>query len=336
MVNRYQIEAATIASGITDDAPITLELRRGDRLIRQASDEGEFGVLTDNNTIWEEIKNGLKFIFAPIQKPQGITNFAFFALFVYFLAIIRKVLFFIPIPIRAPFLRGWRFEVVRRIALNKKTAVPGLRPDLVFKYFLKGLVLMFMRYIYFIPLIIVAFLSGMKMLNLIKEVAFYLWDVYQGADSMGIGKFIAVKVIPQAGVEIVIQLVLLGFYVVFVWPIYRIIMIQYALNLTNGFGFLDIQVIKKSIKIFREHASKVYGIYGFVVALDVFVSWFATIVTLFTFGLFWLIAPIYYLILRYWIKGFAYGILGRRLIEAGALEPKDDHQQLNLIDSSID
>ena len=186
------------------------------------------------------------------------------------------------------------------------------------------------------PLIIVAFLSGIKMLNLIKEVAFYLWDVFQGVDSMGLGKFIAIKVIPQAGVEIVIQLVLLGFYVVFVWPVYRIIMIQYALKLTNGFGFLDIQVIKKSIKIFREHASKVYGIYGFVVALDVFVSWFATIVTLFTFGLFWLIAPIYYLLLRYWVKGFAYGVLGRKLIEAGALDPKNDHQQLNLIDSSID
>lgn len=337
MDKRYSIEAEAIDPSLTTNEQISIVLKKADRVERKALDSTEdtFGIPTEEYSIWSKIKWGINFIFAPLRKPQGMTNFGLFLVFVYVLALIRKILFFLPLPIREPFLRGWRLEVVRKVALNEKNLVPGLRPDLLIKYFIKGLVLMVMRYLYFIPLVVIAFLSGLKIIKLVKEIGFYLWDVWQDTNSMGIGEFLGVKVLPQAGVEILIQLVVLGFYMVFVWPIYRIIMIQYALRLTNGFGFLNPQVIRRSIKIFRKHAFEVYGIYGFVVALDVFVGWVSTVATFFTFGLFWLIAPLYYLLLRYWVKGFAYGILGQRLVQAGTLVPKKYGHQPDLIDSDI-
>lgn len=336
MSNRYKIDAVGVDPSQSLVTPEIINLTSKDLLEERVEHQEPdvFGVPGEGNSIFPWIRQGIKFIFAPVLHPLGMSKFGIFAIFVYFITILKKLLFFLPIP-KEPFLRGWRLEVVRRVALGTKNPVPGMRPDLIFRYFYKGLVLIIMRYIYFFPLLIVGVLSGAKMLNIVKELVFYLYDKVTKVDSMGFAEFLSAKVIPQAGIEILIQLVMIGLYVVLVWPVYRLIMIQYALKLTNGFGFLDPEVIRRNIGIFRQHTLEVYGIYGFVVALDVFVGWFATVAPFFTLGIFWLISPIYYLLMRHWVKGFAYGILGKRLIAAGTLQPKGVMQEFNGLDSEI-
>lgn len=314
MNTRYCIDAESIDPNGQNDNILSVDLQKKDHIehfSRLTDDTKIFGIEGEGSKFWTHIKTELDNLIAPLKSSIGFRNFGLFA-------IINTIVSFF-FKLNEPLVRGWRLNTVRHIALDKKSPVPTLRPDQLVKYYLQGLVLIVMRVIYFLPLLIIALLSGQKILNLVKELFFYFWDKFIGADTLSFAALLSQKIIPQAGIEILIQIVVLGFYTIFIWPIYRLIMIQYALKLTGPMGFLNPAVIKRTIGIFKKHAKDVYGIYGFTVAVDVFIVWLARFIRIFTFGLGFLIMPTFYLTLRHWVKGYSYGLLGKKLIESGAI-----------------
>lgn len=281
-----------------------------------------FAIENREDDFWKHIRTQLSLIIRPFTNVVALGYFGIIA----FISIVLSFLW----KLNEPLVRGWRLQVVKNVALKKPQLIPSPRPDLLLKYYWKGLVLIFSRTVYFLPLVIVVFLSGAKMLGIAKEVAFFLWDKAMNSDDLGIGAFFIKKVLPQFGVEVIIQLVVLALYVILVWPIYRIIMVSYALGKSRGWSFFSMTQIKKAIAIFKNHSALIYGVYGFVLSVDVFVTWFS-----WTVGwVFFFIMPLFVLFARHWVKGYAYGILGRKLIALSVFEQNESTYQ-NILDENV-
>ncbi len=312
---------------------INFRLGKDDLLERkmETNYDDQFAHDNESPSLVGYVKQSLKKLISPTLSNDGPSRFIIITVLLYIYSFFKKLLMFLPIInffvaafhylIKRPFLRGWRLEVVRNVALESDTKIPSIRPDKLLKYTYKGFALFMMRSIYFLPVVIISFLSGPDIITFVREAISYFWE--EGAAQRGPMGFIVGFVIPQIAMDMLVQLVLTGLYALFVWPVYRIIMIQYAVGEVRGGAFLNSDAVKKGIAIFRRNAREVYGIYGFVLALDIFMIWGATVLTAVTVGLFSIfVAPLYYLFFRFWVKGYAYGKLGQVLIRKGEIVPK--------------
>lgn len=265
-----------------------------------------FGLKEDVDALKSNLREEWMNLIAPLRTTSGRSNF-----------LLISVLSIIMFKLNEPYNRGWRLFVVKNIALNTPDPVPGISYS--FRYFSKGFALMFCRFIYFLPLLIIVFLSSGNLLNIAEDLAFYVWDNITNADQLAFVDFFVMKVLPQFGIEVVIHLITLSIYVILIWPIYRIIMIKYALEQVSFLGFFSFKEIKSAISIFKKNASLVYGVFAFSLSVDVIISICAQFISIVTFGLFFWLMPIYYIFFRHWIKGYAYGRLGRELLDRGSL-----------------
>lgn len=279
--------------------------------IDEKKQEDLFATPEENTDLFIYIYQELAKLSRPLTKGIGLVNFIV-------MLILNNVLAFI-FKINEPLVRGWRLDIIRRVALNEPVQVPSWRPDHLIGYFFKGWVLIVSRTIYFLPAIIIVYLSGFQLFDVLKELYFFLRDKFLNADNMGYAEFILQKILPQFGIEVLIHLVVLLLYVIFVWPIYRIITIKYALKKCSGGGFFSVKQIYSAIQIFRKNAASIYGVYAFVLSIDVVTILVINGLTAATIGAFALVAPAVSLLMRFWIKGYAYGILGRTLIQNSAL-----------------
>lgn len=279
--------------------------------IAEKGEEDLFSTPDENSRLFQYIyQEGLK-LMRPLTRGIGLVNFIV-------MLILNSVLSFF-FKINEPLIRGWRLNIIRRVALNEPVQVPSWRPDHLIVYFLKGWVLIISRTIYFLPAMIIVYLSGFQLFDVLKELFFFIRDKFLNADNMGYVEFLLQKILPQFGIEVLIHLVVLLLYVVFVWPIYRIITIKYALKKCSGAGFFSVKQIYSAIQIFRKNAAPIYGVYAFVLSIDVITILVINGLTAATLGAFSLVAPAVSLLMRFWIKGYAYGILGRTLIQKSAL-----------------
>lgn len=318
MSSRYLISAEAIEPDVLDENALKLNSNHKYFIEYSAEDNSEvelYAIPEESEAFWAYLKMQVLKVLQPLKTTKGQQNFIIFAVIYTFSALV----FFIKRILKSPLERGWRLEVVRLIASKAENPVPSISPDKLIGYWVRGVVLVVMRFIYFLPLFIIAALSGGKMFNLLKEIAFYIWDVFVGADQLSFTAFMLQKVIPQAGIEIIIQLVVLALYGVFVWPIYRLIMVQYALKLSSWSGFLSIKMVKKNIEIFKRNATLIYGVYGFSLAIDAVILIGAKVISIFSFGLLFFIIPVFHLVLRHWVKGYAYGYLGQKLLASNEI-----------------
>ncbi|MEM6766929.1 MAG: hypothetical protein AAF655_18480 [Bacteroidota bacterium] len=275
------------------------------------SENDTFGEEEITSEVIRNLKLSIKDFFAPLREKEGRSNFKVAAL----ISTLLSVPFIKWLGLNEPFVRGWRLEVVKQVALDAENPVPPSSSNTVFRYFFKGLFLIISRTIYFLPFVIITFLSGMGILGFISELFSYIMENFIGTSKVSLIEFLIEKLIIDAGKDFLIKLVLLGFYVVFVWPIYRIIMIHYALGIYREGAFFSISKIRAAVGMFKRHASVIYGVYALVISVDVIMIISSFIFTVFPLSLVsWIFLPTVFLIFRHWVKGHAYGILGKYLI----------------------
>ncbi len=315
MAKNYIIKASAHVGEA--NLPIHIEWKSGNKIEREYNSGGkkdQFGDSDVQEDFRQLIAVGTQKAFAPLSKQAGITLV---------IILVYNLISWIPIVkgiLLEPLARGWRLEIVRRVALDEEHKMPSLRVDSLLMYFLRGLVLIISRYVYFIPLIIISLLSAWRVLNLATTLLFLLIQAIVGwAEYNEVLNYTLGTLLPQLGVEILIELVLLSFYVILIWPIYRIIMVQFALKKSPWYGFFSPAQIRKAFKVFRKNASSIYGIYGLVVSVDVVISYLKWTLIISTFGLALILSPTIDLIFRHWIKGYAYGMLGKELIQRDQL-----------------
>lgn len=216
--------------------------------------------------------------------------------------------------------RGWRLDVVRRIGGGVQQEIPPVDINSSFRYLGKGIVLAFWRGVYFVPLIICAYFSSLKVLRMLLDVVYFVIERIGNADASFVN-FVVVKIIPQFTINALVTLIALALYAVFVWPVYRILMMRYALGNMSGTGFIKLADISRAWGVFRRNAPDVYGVYGFAMAVDVASFLFFNTLGLLSFGFLFVLVPIANLFFRFWLKGYAYGRLAQRLVQRGELEP---------------
>lgn len=227
----------------------------------------------------------------------------------------------------ALFGRGWRLEVVRRIAVGEERGIPEMSFPFLFQYLIKGFVLFLARRLYYLPMIIFLFISGLKFARLAYKIGVFLWNNVFWGEGASWSEFFLYQVLPQTGIELLIQFFFQTLYLMLVWPIYRIIMIKYAVGEVAWSGFFSISEFRKSAGIFRRNATTVFAIYALMLSLQVAPFILFKLINISTFGFAdKSFLPIIKLLAWYWPIGYAYGILGRKLIAAGEITPR--HQPL--------
>ncbi len=220
--------------------------------------------------------------------------------------------------------RGWRLEVVRRIALEEEKSIPDFSFSLLFQYLIKGFVLFLARRLYYLPMIIFLFISGLKFAKLAYKVGVFLWNNVFWGEGASWSEFFLYQVLPQTGFELLFQFFFQTLYLMLAWPIYRIIMIKYAVGEVEWNGFFSISEFRKAAGIFRRNAATVFSIYALMISLQVAPTIFYKIIDLSTFGFAdKTFLPILLIFTWYWPIGYAYGILGRKLIAAGEITPRN-------------
>lgn len=220
--------------------------------------------------------------------------------------------------------KGWRLRVTKQVGLGLTPMVPqfsilniGETISTILGILKHGFVLTIMRQLYFFPLYIASLLSGGTLIKLLWEL---IWQWWEGKQE-GILQNFLLNILPQFATDLIIEIFVLALYVVLVWPVYRILFIRYAIGDIRGRGFLSIRRIGQAISTYRRNASEILGIYSFTLTLDV-----ALIITVIPLvvgsgGLLGLLAPTALLLTRFWIKGYAYGILLKKLIKSGEFTP---------------
>lgn len=289
--------------------------------------DAQFAAPGDMADFWSHITSELKKMYAPFKKKTNLVIAGGFGVVLTFL----KYLFFFGI-FTAPILRGWRFDIVRRIGLGLPS-VPNLLPHSIFRYFKKGLVLIIMRAIYFLPHLIFIAISSKKMLFQIVEVGKWMFNKFWTGHEDKILDYL-ISLIPEMAYDLMMQLVMFTLYMIIIWPIYRITMVKYALGLIRGTGFLNKKVFMDSVSIFRKAAPMVLGIYFWCVLVDLLTA-LILFLLIFIPVIGWLalfFTPLILLFIKHWPKGYAYGLLARRLIEQNHLSVpnQEEAEGLNL------
>lgn len=218
--------------------------------------------------------------------------------------------------------RGWRLEVVKKLSLGDDKVVPDFSLSSILGYFANGIILLFARTFYFIPMILFALLSGYKFVKIAWKLAVFIYDKAVVGTDASWSEFFFYKVLPQATAELLVQFLFVTLYTMLVWPVYRILMIQYAVGEIKWTGFFSINQFKRSAGIFRRNASSVYAVYAFMLSLQIALYFILKPIDWVSFGFAdRTFLPIVYVIFWYWPIGYAYGVLGRTLIQRGEIRP---------------
>lgn len=271
-------------------------------------------------TLWSYFSQRVQLLTTPILASENRLNLLKASVTSWLLSIITWLADF-----DAIFGRGWRLEVVRRVALGEKRSVPDMSFALFVQYLIKGFVLFLARRLYYLPMVIFLTISGLKFLRLAYKIGVFVWNNVYWGEGASWSEFFLNQVLPQTGFELVFQFFFQTLYLMLAWPIYRIIMIQYAVGEVGWSGFFSIRAFRKAAGIFRRNATTVFAIYAMMLSLQVAPFILFKLINISTFGFAdKSFLPVIMLLAWYWPIGYAYGILGRKLINAGEITPRQE------------
>ncbi|MEZ4773700.1 MAG: hypothetical protein R3D00_11005 [Bacteroidia bacterium] len=277
--------------------------------------------ISESEQPWDEFKMTIRQGYEHLRKPFSTSGNLSQAIV---MALLSWVFTFMAM-INTIFLRGWRLEIVKNMALsNGEKTIPETIPNL-FTFFRRGLVLIVMRAIYFLPHLLVLTIVTPQLFNLFIDFFWWVWDIITG-DKKTILEFLIAK-IPEVMVSVIIEFVMVLLYFLIVWPIYRINMIKYAQGLIRGYQFLSPGQIRHSIMVYRENADLVLGICFFYLCINFFCVVSLSLLTTFTFGAAYVAVPFLLVFIRHWPIAYAYGWLATKIQHS--LVPKTAHQPAN-------
>lgn len=233
------------------------------------------------------------------------------------------------IQLNAPLARGWRLDIVRRMGEGSARIVPNLLPLSIWRYFRKGLVLIVMRALYFLPHAVFIFLSSNQFFLKLKDIALWGFSKMRGKEEEAIVDYL-LRTLPEFAFELMLQFVVVLLYMVLVWPIYRITMIKYAMGQIRGYDFLNPAVFRDSARIYTKDPANVLGVYFFTLLIDFVVTLIIFMLVSASLGFIGLVLPMIVLFLQHWPKGYAYGMLARQLVHKGYIaNPKRGKEEYN-------
>ncbi|MEM9773127.1 MAG: DUF4013 domain-containing protein [Chloroflexota bacterium] len=204
--------------------------------------------------------------------------------------------------------RGWRLDLVRRISNKQADRLPQVRN--VGQMLVDGCILWMMTLVYSIPLILMIVVVGMGQLTILLEIGWWLLAKLTGWFESELTGIIAAQMFLGLAAEMTMP----ALYAIFVGPIYRAGMIQYALTGQKRSFFK----IWSNIQAVYTNMSG----YGFVYVIDKLISGplmlslvstvsTALVATVFGAVLVPFAAPII-LLIHYWSTGYLMGLLSIR------------------------
>lgn len=197
-------------------------------------------------------------------------------------------------------LRGWRMQIVCRIGRDGKRDLPTA--DTIGNILLNGLLLTFMRWLYWVPLGILLFFFGSDLIAVGLALVTWLYEaIFRDQHSQTLS-----DIWGAYQLSLVVESALPIAYLLVVWPIYRAGMIRYALtgHASVFFGFLA------SAKLLAKLPSDFILVFVFwmlmrIVLIPAGVVAMATVIA----------SPLVTIVIvpmHFWMTGYFYGRLAER------------------------
>lgn len=216
------------------------------------------------------------------------------------------------------FVRGWRFEVVKRMGEGQ----PGIpiAPSVnslaeLGENIREGVKLLGAKAAYDIPKIILLVAIGYDHFEMIIDWTYFFFGKIFGDSEIQNQAFneFASSSIMNLSTTLIIQLLFILIYSFFFTPAFRITMIKYAKGNIEYKRFFSIEELRDSFKIYRRYKIRTSGAYIW----DLLVSTLSMVIGFFLLVFFpiitWIFIPFYKLIFKHWPKAYGYGLLARKL-----------------------
>ena len=219
-------------------------------------------------------------------------------------------------------LRGWRVELVRRIALKEDSILPRSLPQDVLKYFVHGIKLWLITGLYILfPIILFKILGINPLMQFWKELVSFVAELWQrmrgGGSGVPLDQFLW-----QSFKAIAYELMIQNAWLLFYYPYYRTATIRYAitnkfrkshLSVLRNIRFMIINVLDFIMMVINQFIDKLI-LYLIGIIINIVLTPFV--------GVFVVIFLAY---AAYWTSGYEYGMLAQKMI-------KQDYPQLLQVD----
>lgn len=225
----------------------------------------------------------------------------------------------IPSGVAVFFIRGWRFEIVKRMIASEpyQAIAPNVHSLNDLGIFIRdGIRLFGAKALYDLPKLLILVAIGYDHIEMIIDWIYYFFTKVPG---MGDAQNFAATSAIKFSTTLLIQLAFFIIASFIITPAFKINMIKYATGKISFAGFFSLRELKDSFTLYRRYKTLTITTYLW----DALVSGVSTILgfmlmVLFPF-IFWLLIPIYKLLFKHWLKAYGYGILARRLIINGEI-----------------
>ncbi|MEM6766930.1 MAG: hypothetical protein AAF655_18485 [Bacteroidota bacterium] len=238
-----------------------------------------------------------------------------------FLIIGIVYLFLTPSGMAIFFIRGWRFDLIKRMLSTKSS---GLAPEInsltqIGIHVKEGIKIFGARAVYEIPKIIVLAAIGYSHWELVFDWTQYLLGrMFSPANAVDFSTQIQTTQL-SLGITFMVEFV---FYLILsfvITPAYKLTEIRYASGQIPYKSFFSMSVLQESYKLYKKYRFSTLTMYIW----DIIISILSTLVAFITFIILpfisFLVLPFYKLIFKHLAKAYGYGVLARRLQANGDL-----------------
>lgn len=229
----------------------------------------------------------------------------------------------IPSGVGVFFIRGWRFEIVKRMIRNQpgQPIAPGVGTlDELGIFIRDGVRLFGAKALYDLPKLVILVAIGYDHIEMIIDFIFYFFGRVPGfGDSSQSFASFAESSGMKFSTTVMIQILFFMISSFIITPAFKITMMKYANGKISYRRFFNVEEIKDSFRIYRKYKTRTIAAYLW----DAAVTGLTGIIGVFLMILFpfiiWFAIPMYKLLFKHWSKAYGYGMLARRLAANGEI-----------------
>lgn len=261
----------------------------------------------------KDIKRLFQAVFIPIKNNLSRAK-------LFNLSVIYALL--VPSGISIFFIRGWRFEIVKRMikAEENKAIAPSMNSlDVLGGFIRDGALLFGVKLLYDIPKILILVALGYDHLELIIH---WIYTYVSAAFGFGMPENFARDAFVDFRFTIFLQITIYLIMSFIITPAFKISMMKYANGAMDFKGFFRLKEIKHSFCIYRKYKTSTITTYiwdGIVTISTNFLGIGFALFLVPIAPLLIIFIPLYKVLFKHWPKAYGYGKLAQRLVANGEI-----------------
>lgn len=205
-------------------------------------------------------------------------------------------------------MRGWRLDVVRRIARNDSQPLPDMRD--FGRFFADGMILYAMTGLFLLPQILLLAFFGFQPIEVALTVIFWVFQTFTG-EAVSFGALLA-----DLGISAMVSVILPLVYWLGTYPVYRVAMVRYA---ATGKVSVFFDVVN-NLRIAAANFAPVMTLFIFEFLVTVAFGFLSGLVLSTIIG--GIAVPLLLFPALYWTTAYLFGVFGLHVATPRAVQPQ--------------